>query len=45
MYPILTDMGDMFHDTLSFYQDVSKWYVSNVTDMSCMFSIQYLINP
>jgi surface protein len=30
-------MNFMFYDAKSFNQDISKWNVSNVTDMSGMF--------
>jgi surface protein len=34
----------MFYDAKSFNQDISKWNVSNVTDMSGMFYEARLFN-
>lgn len=34
----ITDMSNLFHDWKSDFGDISKWDVSNVTDMSCMFA-------
>ncbi|MDB2495152.1 BspA family leucine-rich repeat surface protein, partial [Flavobacteriaceae bacterium] len=38
---LITDMENLFINTLGPGQDISTWDVSNVTDMSYMFSVTY----
>ena len=35
---LINDMRNLFYDKKDFNQDISQWNVSNVTDMSDMFS-------